>query len=175
MQGKKTAKDALEEDTEGGWTSTAGEPTAAECGEKRQRLEGGADAEEGERPAVRPCIENWQGVSGQGGAHGTGTAVSTALRSVANRRPWSLPCARSNSFVVRAAGHASAVLHGLHALYDDDSLCDVTVRVDGEDFRAHRVVLAASSDFLRCGACSWLCASLVVVVPLVCFLRPHVK
>lgn len=154
--------DAQEVEAEGGGTSTAREPTAAECGQKRPRPEGDADAEGGERAAVRPCIENWPDVAAQGGAHGPGMAVSTALRSVANRRPLSLPCARNNSFVVRASGHASAVLHGLHTLYDDDSLCDVTVRVDGEDFRAHRVVLAASSDFLRCGACSWLCATLVV-------------
>ena len=45
--------------------------------------------------------------------------------------------------------HAPMILSGLQQLYNDRNLCDVTIRVDGEDFRAHRVVLAASSDFLR--------------------------
>ena len=45
--------------------------------------------------------------------------------------------------------HAPVILSGLQQLYNDRNLCDVTIRVDGEDFQAHRVVLAASSDFLR--------------------------
>jgi len=45
--------------------------------------------------------------------------------------------------------HPHDLLKGLCGLYDSQSLCDVTLRVDGQDFSAHRVVLAAASDFLR--------------------------
>lgn len=33
-------------------------------------------------------------------------------------------------------------------LYDTKQLCDVTLRVEGEEFRAHKAVLACSKSFL---------------------------
>lgn len=33
-------------------------------------------------------------------------------------------------------------------LYDSRRLCDVTLRVEGEEFRAHKAVLACSRSFL---------------------------
>ena len=128
-----------------------GDSTDAECGQKRLRSDESADqnAQDAHRPATRPCTDLVQAEGCRAG-RAPSAATSAALRCTSSRRLGSLACARADFFVVRAAGHAAAVLCGLHALYDERSLCDVTVRVDGEDFRAHRVVLAASSDFLRC-------------------------
>jgi hypothetical protein len=38
---------------------------------------------------------------------------------------------------------------GLVALWEGGELCDVTVRCDGMDFPAHKVVLAAGSAYFR--------------------------
>mmetsp|Transcript_71769 Transcript_71769/g.149876 ORF Transcript_71769/g.149876 Transcript_71769/m.149876 type:complete len:624 (-) Transcript_71769:225-2096(-) len=54
-----------------------------------------------------------------------------------------------SSVKVHSNQHPFDLIKGLAGLYESQSLCDVTLRVDGEDFKAHRVVLAAASDFLR--------------------------
>ncbi|KAL9878922.1 kelch-like protein 26 isoform 1-T5 [Glossina fuscipes fuscipes] len=45
------------------------------------------------------------------------------------------------------ASHSEALLHGLNALRCADKLFDVTLIVEGKTFKAHRVVLAACSDY----------------------------
>lgn len=51
--------------------------------------------------------------------------------------------------LVKHQEHAAELLQGLSQLFQDESLCDVTIRVEDEDFRAHRVILASSSDFFK--------------------------
>ena len=54
-----------------------------------------------------------------------------------------------NKILLKCPHHPTCLLSGLEQLLHDDHLCDVIMRVDGVDFNAHRVVLAASSDMLR--------------------------
>lgn len=54
-----------------------------------------------------------------------------------------------SKILLKCSTHSGALLTGLDELYRDKRLCDVILRVDGVDFHAHRVVLAASSDMLR--------------------------
>ncbi|KAJ8401976.1 hypothetical protein AAFF_G00375570 [Aldrovandia affinis] len=56
-----------------------------------------------------------------------------------------------NSDVIqfRFAGHGDAVLEKMNMLREDRRFCDVTLILGGYRFPGHRVVLAASSDFLR--------------------------
>nr|XP_032819214.1 kelch-like protein 12 isoform X3 [Petromyzon marinus] len=43
--------------------------------------------------------------------------------------------------------HAKSILNAMNALRKSNTLCDVTLRVDEMDFPAHRIVLAACSDY----------------------------
>uniref|UniRef100_A0A8C4QD25 Kelch like family member 12 n=1 Tax=Eptatretus burgeri TaxID=7764 RepID=A0A8C4QD25_EPTBU len=43
--------------------------------------------------------------------------------------------------------HAKSILNAMNSLRKSNTLCDVTLRVDDEDFPAHRIVLAACSDY----------------------------
>eukprot|EP00960_Hanusia_phi_P030044 748353-Hanusia_phi.AAC.1 len=51
--------------------------------------------------------------------------------------------------LVKHPEHAAELLNGLSHLFHDESLCDITIRVEDETFRAHRVILASSSDFFK--------------------------
>ncbi|ELU06015.1 hypothetical protein CAPTEDRAFT_208218 [Capitella teleta] len=53
------------------------------------------------------------------------------------------------AFNFEASGHSASVLTGLNALREKDQLFDVTLVADGQSFGAHRVALAASSDYFR--------------------------
>ncbi|XP_037937944.1 kelch-like protein 26 [Teleopsis dalmanni] len=44
---------------------------------------------------------------------------------------------------------AEVLQSGLYALRSNDQLCDITLVVEGRSFKAHRVVLAACSDYFR--------------------------
>uniref|UniRef100_A0A1B0GR96 Kelch-like 26 n=1 Tax=Mus musculus TaxID=10090 RepID=A0A1B0GR96_MOUSE len=52
-----------------------------------------------------------------------------------------------------AAGHSTGLLQGLAALRAQGQLLDVVLTVNSEAFHAHKVVLAACSDYFRC--CRW--------------------
>ena len=123
------------------------------AGHKRKKPEGESKDKEEEAPSSRTshCAHHEQGADG-----GPSCCLSLAARQLPSehsaavlRAPRRLPGAQRCVIVVRSEAHAVGVLGGLQELYLDSSLCDVTLRVDGEDFSAHRVVLAASSDFLR--------------------------
>nr|XP_033774401.1 kelch-like protein 12 [Geotrypetes seraphini]XP_033774402.1 kelch-like protein 12 [Geotrypetes seraphini] len=43
--------------------------------------------------------------------------------------------------------HAKSILNAMNSLRKSNTLCDVTLRVDLKDFPAHRIVLAACSDY----------------------------
>ncbi|KAI1893095.1 hypothetical protein AGOR_G00140370 [Albula goreensis] len=43
--------------------------------------------------------------------------------------------------------HAKSILNAMNALRKSNTLCDITLRVEGTDFPAHRIVLAACSDY----------------------------
>ncbi|XP_069797514.1 kelch-like protein 12 isoform X3 [Narcine bancroftii] len=43
--------------------------------------------------------------------------------------------------------HAKSILNTMNSLRKSNTLCDVTLRVDSKDFPAHRIVLAACSDY----------------------------
>ena len=43
--------------------------------------------------------------------------------------------------------HAKSILSTMNTLRKDGTLCDVTLRVQGQSFMAHRIVLAACSDY----------------------------
>ena len=44
--------------------------------------------------------------------------------------------------------HAKSILNSMNSLRKSGTLCDVTLRVQQQDFPAHRVVLAACSDYV---------------------------
>lgn len=43
--------------------------------------------------------------------------------------------------------HAKSILNSMNSLRKSSTLCDVTLRVEQKDFPAHRIVLAACSDY----------------------------
>ena len=51
--------------------------------------------------------------------------------------------------VRREESHAARALGGMESLRLARSLCDVTLIAGGQQFEAHRVVLAASSPYFR--------------------------
>lgn len=48
---------------------------------------------------------------------------------------------------VMTNSHAKSILNAMNALRKSNTLCDITLRVEGTDFPAHRIVLAACSDY----------------------------
>ncbi|KAG5836900.1 hypothetical protein ANANG_G00233580 [Anguilla anguilla] len=65
-----------------------------------------------------------------------------------------LPCGAGGEMGVKTFTHSSPthsqeVLEKLNALRGEGQLCDVTLRVQGQLFTAHRAVLACCSDFFR--------------------------
>jgi len=77
---------------------------------------------------------------------------TTVSRNRKRRRTEELCSVQEESIIsvkLKSDNHAAQLMKQLKSLYDDDSLCDITVRVEEKDFKAHRLVLAASSDVLR--------------------------
>ncbi|XP_069492462.1 transcription regulator protein BACH1 [Ambystoma mexicanum] len=68
-------------------------------------------------------------------------------------------------FAYESTVHCSDVLLRLNDQRKQDLLCDVTVQVEEERFRAHRSVLAACSDYLQARIVSQLDADLVIILP----------
>ncbi|XP_030648773.1 zinc finger and BTB domain-containing protein 44 [Chanos chanos] len=53
------------------------------------------------------------------------------------------------TFIHSSPSHSQELLDKLNALRNEGHFCDVTIRVQGQLFSAHKVVLACCSDFLR--------------------------
>lgn len=51
--------------------------------------------------------------------------------------------------ICREGGHAGRALGCMASFRRANTLCDVTIQVEGQQFEAHRVVLAASSAYFR--------------------------
>uniref|UniRef100_A0A8C7Y9Q8 BTB domain-containing protein n=1 Tax=Oryzias sinensis TaxID=183150 RepID=A0A8C7Y9Q8_9TELE len=85
---------------------------------------------------------------------GGGNAVNTGKKK-------SLMFSSSDASVVQVSfpGAQTSVLDSLNRQREDGSLCDLSIHVQGQVFKAHRCVLAASSpyfhdqvsDLLSCG------------------------
>ena len=43
--------------------------------------------------------------------------------------------------------HAKSILTTMNTLRKADTLCDITLKVAGQEFPAHKIVLAACSDY----------------------------
>lgn len=56
--------------------------------------------------------------------------------------------------------HAKSILNAMNSLRKSNTLCDITLRVESTDFPAHRIVLAACSDYF--------CAMFTSEVPELC-------
>jgi hypothetical protein len=52
-------------------------------------------------------------------------------------------------FVFNESHHSARLMAGLRYLRDRNQLFDVTLRVEGREFSAHRVVLASCSDYFH--------------------------
>ncbi len=52
------------------------------------------------------------------------------------------------------AGHCSAILSGIKSMLSQGIMCDVTIVAGGKEFQAHRLVLAAGSEFFRNRFCA---------------------
>ncbi|XP_055975259.1 kelch-like protein 26 [Sorex fumeus] len=85
--------------------------------------------------------------SGGGGGGGAGAGGFGA--SPGSERPSSLADKNGAKCTFSAPGHSASLLQGLAALRAQGRLLDVTLTVGSEIFRAHRVVLAACSDYFR--------------------------
>ena len=53
------------------------------------------------------------------------------------------------TFTHSSSSHSQEMLGKLNMLRNDGHFCDITIRVQDKIFRAHKVVLAACSDFFR--------------------------
>jgi len=51
-------------------------------------------------------------------------------------------------------GHCSAILSGIKCMLSQGIMCDVTIVAGGKEFQAHRIVLAAGSEFFRNRFCA---------------------
>ncbi|XP_039618732.1 zinc finger and BTB domain-containing protein 26-like isoform X1 [Polypterus senegalus] len=56
---------------------------------------------------------------------------------------------RSNMFCFKFENHGDTVLHKMNLLREQNRFCDVTLQIKNFEFHGHKVVLAASSPFLR--------------------------
>nr|XP_020019169.1 kelch-like protein 12 [Castor canadensis] len=93
-------------------------------------------------------------------------AAAAALRLLLSRllAPRPTPSPRAGDGLVRLGGpgsgggimapkdimtntHAKSILNSMNSLRKSNTLCDVTLRVEQKDFPAHRIVLAACSDY----------------------------
>jgi hypothetical protein len=74
--------------------------------------------------------------------------MSSHERSLKRHRSEVAP-SDSTEITLRSDEHAHALLNRLNRQRESGTLCDVRLRVEDEEFSAHRSVLAASSDFLH--------------------------
>lgn len=95
------------------------------------------------KPAQGPWVESrW--------LHGLSAACPPLLPHSMADKNGALKCTFS------APGHSTSLLQGLAALRAQGQLLDVVLTVNRETFHAHKVVLAACSDYFRCArALGW--------------------
>ncbi|XP_018620588.2 transcription regulator protein BACH1-like [Scleropages formosus] len=77
----------------------------------------------------------------------------------------SLEVPRTSVFTFQSSVHSSHVLCRLDEQRQNDFLCDVTLIVEGRSFRAHRVVLAACSDYFQARVGSHAGQGMVITLP----------
>eukprot|EP00960_Hanusia_phi_P040321 754391-Hanusia_phi.AAC.2 len=56
---------------------------------------------------------------------------------------------RSNFLEINCAGHGESVLRSMRDFQNNKEMCDVSVVVGSQEFLAHKLVLAASSEYFR--------------------------
>ena len=89
------------------------------------------------KPAQGPWVESrW--------LHGRSAACPPLLPHSMADKNGALKCTFS------APGHSTSLLQGLATLRAQGQLLDVVLTVNRETFHAHKVVLAACSDYFRC-------------------------
>lgn len=71
----------------------------------------------------------------------------------------------SSVFAYESSVHSSNILLSLDDQRKKDVLCDVTVLVEGQHFRAHRSVLAACSSYLHSRVIGQAEAQLQITLP----------
>ena len=77
----------------------------------------------------------------------------------------SLEGLRSSAFTFESSVHSSHVLRCLEEQRRKDILCDVTVVVEEQSFRAHRSVLASCSEYFTNRVSSHTGQGLVLTLP----------
>ncbi|XP_017546907.2 transcription regulator protein BACH1b [Pygocentrus nattereri] len=77
----------------------------------------------------------------------------------------SLESCRTSVFTFQSSVHSSHVLRCLNEQRQKDLLCDVTVAVESQSFRAHRSILASCSDYFSARMSSHTGQGLVINLP----------
>ena len=72
---------------------------------------------------------------------------------------------RSSVFTFESRTHCLNVLGRLDEQRHGDRLCDVTVEVDGQSFRAHRAVLTACSEYFDSAISKYARQGAVLTLP----------
>ncbi|KAL4647741.1 transcription regulator protein BACH1 [Arapaima gigas] len=77
----------------------------------------------------------------------------------------SLEVPRSSVFTFQSSVHSTHMLCRLDEQRQNDVLCDVTLVVEGQSFRAHRAILAACSDYFQARVGSHVGQGLIITLP----------
>lgn len=73
----------------------------------------------------------------------TWLCVADSLSSLRSRECESIMAPKD----IMTNSHAKSILNAMNSLRKSNTLCDITLRVENTDFPAHRIVLAACSDY----------------------------
>lgn len=73
----------------------------------------------------------------------TGLCVADSLSSLRSRDSEGTMAPKD----IMTNSHAKSILNAMNSLRKSNTLCDITLRVENTDFPAHRIVLAACSDY----------------------------
>ncbi|XP_053086321.1 zinc finger and BTB domain-containing protein 44 isoform X2 [Pangasianodon hypophthalmus] len=75
--------------------------------------------------------------------------AGNSIRNTKEIHPLSVTKMGVKTFTHNSPSHSQELLDKLNALRSEGHFCDVTIRVQGQLFSAHKVVLACCSDFLK--------------------------